>query len=196
LVVSSVWSPFLLPPSFLHPVGLRPVARLQLHPPPPSSYPPSWHLTAPVSRSIFGRYIKTRLGYVRPPGRRQCRFGTPSGDPSSESPPSTFPSCHRAPLHPPASPGCADPYIHFLAQADTRHLSDVIFLCQGFIYSLCSPLWFSQMSLRVLLSFLLVSFLSTSFGCISIFPGFGQAIGEMYGWSHTRGTWGFGCFLG
>jgi len=52
------------------------------------------------------------------------------------------------------------------------------------------------MSLRVLLSFLLASFLSTSFVCTSSFIGFGWAIGEICGWSHTRGTWGFGCFLG
>jgi len=49
------------------------------------------------------------------------------------------------------------------------------------------------MSLRVLLSFLLVSFLSTSSAYISIFVGFGLEIGEMCGWSYTRGTWEFGC---
>jgi len=46
------------------------------------------------------------------------------------------------------------------------------------------------MSLKVLLSFLLASFLSTSFVCTSMFVGFGWVIGEMWGWSHTRGTWG------
>jgi len=38
------------------------------HPPP--SHPLSRHLTAPLPRSIFGRYTKTRLGYARPSGRR------------------------------------------------------------------------------------------------------------------------------
>jgi len=94
-------------------------------------------LLLPFPRSIFGGYIKARIGYARPFGRRSCHFGTPSGDPSSVSPPSTFPSCHRAPLRAPASIWCAGPYSHFLAQASTRHLSDVNFLCQGSIHSLC-----------------------------------------------------------
>jgi len=38
------------------------------HPPLPT--PLSWHLTAPLPRSIFGRYTKTRLGYARPPRHR------------------------------------------------------------------------------------------------------------------------------
>ena len=106
-----------------------------------------------------------------------------------------IPSCHRALLYSPAPLLRAGPYSHFLAQADTRHLSDVIFLCQGFIHFFCSPSWFLQMSLKVLLSFLLVSFRSTSFVCTSMFVGFGWGKGEMCGWSHTRGACGFGCFL-
>jgi len=66
-------------------------------------------------------------------------LGTPSSDPSPESPPYTVLPCHREPLRPPAPLRYAGPYIHFLAQADTRHLSDVIFLSQGFIHSFCSP---------------------------------------------------------
>jgi len=91
----------------------------------------------PFPRSILGPYTKTRLGYARPSGCRLCHFGTPSSDPSRESPPTTFSSCHRAPLHPPAPLWCAGLYSHFQAQADIRHLSDVIFLCQSFIHSLC-----------------------------------------------------------
>ena len=53
---------FLLTSPSLHPLGLRPVARLQLHLPPPSHLL-SWHLTAPLPRSIFGYYTQTRLGY-------------------------------------------------------------------------------------------------------------------------------------
>jgi len=52
-----------------------------------------------------------------------------------------IPSCHRAPLRSPAPLRCAGPYIHFLAQAVLRHLSEVIFLCQGFIRSFCLPFW-------------------------------------------------------
>jgi len=111
-------------------------------PTPPSSHPLSWHLTASRLRSILGRYIKTRLGYARPPGRRLCPFGTPSGDRSPGWPPYTVLPWQWAPLRPPAPLRRAGPYFHFLAQADTHHLSDIIFLCQGFIHSFCSPFWF------------------------------------------------------
>jgi len=53
------------------------------------------------------------------------------------SPPHTIPSCHRASLRSQAPLRFAAPYSHFLAQADSRHLSDIIFLYQGFIPSLC-----------------------------------------------------------
>ena len=36
----------------------------------PSSHLASWHLTAPFLRSTWVHYIKTRLGYARPPGSR------------------------------------------------------------------------------------------------------------------------------
>jgi len=98
-------------------------------PTPPLPTSPAGTLLPPFPRSTFGRYIKTHLGYARPPGHHSCRFGIPSGDPSSESPLPIFPSCHQAPLSPPASLRSAGPYSHFLAQADTRHLSDVNFLC-------------------------------------------------------------------
>jgi len=52
------------------------------------------------------------------------------------------------------------------------------------------------MSLRVLLSFLLASFLPTSCRCTRMFVEFGWAMGEMYCWSHTSRTWEFGCFPG
>ena len=64
-------------------------------------------------------------------------FGTPSGDHSAESPLSAFSSCHWAPLRPPAHLRCAGLSSHFLSQADRPHLSDLNFLCQGFIHSLC-----------------------------------------------------------
>jgi len=53
----------------------------------------------------------------------------------------SIPSCHRASLHSPAPLRRAGPQSDFLAQADTRHLSDVTFLCQGFIYFFCLPFW-------------------------------------------------------
>ena len=57
--------------------------------------------------------------------------------PLTKSPPCTLLSCHRAPLCSPALLRCAGSHPHFLAQADTPHLSDVIFLCQRFIHVLC-----------------------------------------------------------
>jgi len=128
---------FFLPPSFLHPLGPRPIAQLQLPPslrfqPPqlaPYCSPPQW--------SVFGHPTKTRLGYVFPPGHCQCRLGTPTGDPSPASPPFTFSSCHQAGLRPPAPLCCPGPYSHFLAQPNTGYLSDVIVLSQGFLHLLC-----------------------------------------------------------
>ena len=57
----------------------------------------------------------------------------------SESPPFTIPFCHRAPLRSPALLRRAGLHSHFLAQAATRYLSDLIFLCQGLIHFFCSP---------------------------------------------------------
>jgi len=112
-------------------------------PAPPSSHLPSWHLTAPFSAVNLPSLYKNPLR-LRP-----------------SSWPSLMPFwyTHRRPLNRVSStcfpilpsgialfPGTAPvrrSYFHFLAQADTPHLSDVIFLCQGFIHSLCSPLWFS-----------------------------------------------------
>jgi len=50
------------------------------------------------------------------------------------------------------------------------------------------------MSLRVLLSFLLASFLSTSFGCTSMFVGFGWAISRdvrLVSYQRDLGVWMF-----
>ena len=106
-------------------------------PTPPFPTSPAGTLLPPFPRSTFGRYIKTRLGYARHPRCRYSHFNTPSGDPSSESPLPTFRSCYRALVRPLASLRCAGSYSHFLAQADTRHLSDVNFICPWFIHSLC-----------------------------------------------------------
>ena len=178
----------------LHPLGLRPVARLQLYPPPPFPPPPLAPYCSPPA--VHLRSLYKSLPRLRPsfwPSLRPL-WHTPRG-------PRIRVSSIHYPILPsgtalfPAPLRRAGPHSHFLAQADTRHLSDVIFLCQGFIHFFCSPSRFLQMSLRVLLSFLLASFLFTSFLCTSMFVGFGWVIGEMCGWSHTIGTWGFGCFL-
>jgi len=133
----------LSPPSFFpYLLGLRPVAQLQLDPlplfPPPqlASYGP---LSAVDLRSLYNNppwlYPSSWLSLMpcwhthRGPLNRVCT--------------THFPSCHRVSLRSLAPLQCAGPYIHFLAEADTRHLLDVIFLCQGFIHFLCSPLWFS-----------------------------------------------------
>ena len=105
------------------------------HSPLPTSPAGTW--LPPIPRSTFRRYIKTPLGYACTPGSRSCRFGTPTRAPSLESPPFTCPSCHRSPLRSPAPLRCAGPHPHLLGQANTRRLSDVIFLCLGFIHFLC-----------------------------------------------------------
>ena len=94
-------------------------------------------LLLPFPRSIFCRYTKTHLSYARPFGIANAALAHPLATPHKSHLLSTFSSCHRAPLRPPAPLRCVGPYSHFLAQANPRHLSDVNFLCQGFIHSLC-----------------------------------------------------------
>ena len=105
-------------------------------------HPLSWHLTASHPRSIFWSL------YKNPPRLRPSFW--PSLMPFWHAHRGPFirvsailiPSCRRAPLCSPAPLRRAGPYFHFPAQADIRHLSDVIFLCQGFIHSFCSPFQF------------------------------------------------------
>jgi len=108
---------------------------------PPSSHTLSWHLTASRLRSIY------RSLYKNPPRLRPSfwpslmPFWHTHRGPLIRVSAILFPSCHRAPLRPPAPLRCAGPHFHFLAQADTRRLSDVVFLCQGFIPFFCLPSW-------------------------------------------------------
>jgi len=111
---------------------------------PPLPTPSAGTLLLPTLRSNIGRYTKTRLDWARPPAHLYCRFGTPSGHLAPESPPYTVLSCHWSPFCPPAPLSRAGPYFHFLALADTRQLSDIIFLCQGFIHFFCSPYGFRR----------------------------------------------------
>jgi len=108
---------------------------------PPSSHPLSRHLTASHPRSIF-RSLYKNPSRLRPSfWPLLMPFWHTHRGPLIRVSAIPIPSCHRAPLPSPAPLQCAGAHSHFLAQADTRHLSDVTFLCQGFIHSFCLPFW-------------------------------------------------------
>jgi len=107
----------------------------------PSSHLLSWHITASHPRSIL------RSLYKNPPRLRpSCwpslmPFWHTHQGPRIRVSAILIPSCHRAPLRSPVPLRRAGPHSHFLAQADTHHLSELTFLCLGFINSFCLPLW-------------------------------------------------------
>jgi len=134
---------FLLTSPSLHLLGLRPVARLQLHPP-ASSHPPQ---LAPYCSPPA---VDLRSLYNNPPRLRPSSL--PSLMPLWPTPrrPLTLVASIHYPILPsgtassPAPLRCASPYSHFLAQADPPHLSDLNSLCQGFTHSLCFYIFCSR----------------------------------------------------
>jgi len=130
---SSQSSQVLGSPSSSHPPSptllvFIPFTRLQLHPLP--LFPPS--LVAPYCPLFRGQ---PSVAIQKPASVTPVLLAVANA--ALAHTPYTVLSCHRAPLHPPALLRHADPYSHLLAQADTRHLLDVNFLCQGFIHLLC-----------------------------------------------------------
>ena len=108
---------------------------------PPSSHLLSWYLTASHPQSIF------RSLYKNPPRLRLSfwrwliPFWHTRRGPLIRVSAIPIPCCHRAPLRCLAQLRRAGPHSHFLAQADIPHLSDVTFLCLGFIHSFCLLFW-------------------------------------------------------
>jgi len=108
---------------------------------PPSSHLLSWHLTASHPRSIFRSLYKNQP-WLRPSSWPSLMpFWHTHRGPLIRVSAILIPTCHQAPPRSPALLWRAGPHSRFLAQADTRHLSDVTFLCQGFIHSFCLPFW-------------------------------------------------------